>query len=168
MHVTTRIGRARALVVGVTLILGTLAAAVPSSAATVQPFANVHKSFVTRLEASSPPPCACTNNVYNPSTITIGVIHVEHSVYNTYRLGLYDALLSPNETTYGQFGWLTTAGFYTGPGYCTSVWRSDNGGPWTRQLPDLGPGQHFIGPHTTYFIRPYQDSNYLIDCPSII
>lgn len=42
MNVTPRIRRTRALVVGITLSLATFAATVPSSAATVQPYANVH------------------------------------------------------------------------------------------------------------------------------
>ncbi len=132
------------------------------------------ESFVTHLEASSASLCTCTNliinapnNSSNISSIRLGVIRVRRSDYS-YRLGNYDELLSSANNTYNQFGWRTTAGWYTGPGYCTQQWRSDDGGhTWIHQLPDLGPGQHYIGPNTWYWVEPYQ-ADTLIYCPTII
>ena len=98
-----------------------------------------------------------TNYIFNKSAdnIGLGVIHVRDG---NYTLGTHDAVLPWGTFSDWQFGWTTTAGWYTGPGYCTQQWRLDNSGtgPRTRQLPDLGPGQHFIGAHTVYEVRAYR------------
>jgi hypothetical protein len=84
----------------------------------------------------------------------LGVIHYS---YGPHRYGSYDAILPGWAATYGEFGWSTTAGWYTGPGYCTVQLRSDDDGlHWARQYPDLGSGQHFIGAHTSYEVEPYR------------
>jgi photosystem II stability/assembly factor-like uncharacterized protein len=103
------------------------------------------------------PAAGYTNYIANPGDNLwsggLGVIHVKDGSY-TY--GNYDALLPTGTDTYDYFGWSTTSGWYTGPGYCTIQFRSDDGGStWTRQVPDLGSGQHFIGGGTSYLVYPY-------------
>ncbi|SEF04028.1 hypothetical protein SAMN05216489_09857 [Streptomyces sp. 3213] len=94
-----------------------------------------------------------TNYIGNASGIGLGVMHIKDGVYTQ---GSYDAVLPANEWTNQAFGWANAAGWYTGPGYCTEQLRSDDGGvTWTRQLPDLGPGQHFIGSATDYDVLMY-------------
>lgn len=94
------------------------------------------------------------NAIYNMSTgYGLGVIHIQDGAY-TY--GNYDAILPPQSWSDVQFMWITTAGWYTGPGYCTRQWRSTDGQTWTPQYPDLGPGQHFIGLSTYYRVEAYQ------------
>jgi hypothetical protein len=95
-----------------------------------------------------------TNFITNAWSGGLGVIHVKDG---TYTHGTYDALLPPNNNTVDAFGWSTTAGWYAGPGYCTSQLRSDDrGNTWYWQLPDLGSGQHFIGANTSYVVFPYR------------
>lgn len=96
-----------------------------------------------------------TNYIVNLSTIKLGVIHVRDG---SYVYGSYDALLPPNQYTDVNLNWGTTAGWYTGAGYCTQQWRSDIDLPnhFVRQTPDLGAGQHFIGGHTYYKVKPYR------------
>jgi hypothetical protein len=95
-----------------------------------------------------------TNYIANGTAgVGLGVIHVRDGSYTH---GTHDAVLPPNTYTSGYFGWTTTAGWYTGPGYCTYQYRNDDGGSiFTRQYPDIGPGQHFIGPHTRYLVYAY-------------
>ncbi|HJP77064.1 MAG TPA: hypothetical protein VJ914_22540 [Pseudonocardiaceae bacterium] len=94
-----------------------------------------------------------TNFVSNAWTGGLGVIHVQDGSY-TY--GTYDAVLPASDDTFDTFGWSTTAGWYNGPGRCSSMLRSDDGGnSWTQQFPDLGPGQHFIGAYTSYIVATY-------------
>lgn len=96
---------------------------------------------------------AGTNYIGNASGIGLGVMHIHDGVYGQ---GLYDVVLPANEWTDQAFGWANAAGWYTGPGYCTEQLRSDDGGvTWTRQLPDLGSGQHFIGSTTDYDVVMY-------------
>jgi hypothetical protein len=100
------------------------------------------------------PPAAAavnwTNFISNGWTADIGVIHVKDG---SYTLGNYDARLPSGDDTVDTFGWSTTAGWYTGPGFCTSQLRSDDrGATWSQQLPDLGSGQHFIGANTSYIL----------------
>ncbi|WP_163568784.1 right-handed parallel beta-helix repeat-containing protein [Fodinicola feengrottensis] len=93
---------------------------------------------------------SATNTIINGTTINIGVIHVKDG---SYAHGQYDVALPPDDDTAGNLGWSTTAGWYTGPGYCTVQYRWDANYPiWRVQKPDLGPGQHFIGPDTSYQI----------------
>ncbi|GAA5183544.1 hypothetical protein GCM10023322_23070 [Rugosimonospora acidiphila] len=85
----------------------------------------------------------------------LGVMHLKD---NAYTHGTYDAAL-PGEgaATDTYFGWQNAAGWYNGPGYCTSQARSDDGGrTWRWQEPDLGPGQHFIGGATDYQVFSYK------------
>ncbi len=97
---------------------------------------------------------AATNAIANQSSIGIGVIHVRDGNYSH---GNYDVVLPRGQWTDLAFGWASTAGWYTGPGYCTQQWRSDSIiGSYVRQLPDLGPGQHFIGSHTSYIVIAYR------------
>ena len=103
------------------------------------------------------PAAGYTNFIANPGDSAwsgnLGVIHLKDGSYTH---GTYDALLPIGDDTYDYFGWSTTSGWYTGPGYCTIQFRSDDGGStWTRQVPDLGPGQHFIGGGTSYLVYPY-------------
>jgi hypothetical protein len=107
-------------------------------------------AVVAALTAASPTALAATttNYIYNDSDIGLGVIHVRDGSYTH---GTYDVVLAPGTFT----PWTSTAGWYTGPGYCTEQYRSDDGAPWTRQYPDLGPGQHFIGAHTSYIVYAY-------------
>lgn len=93
-----------------------------------------------------------TNFISNGWTGGLGVIHVKDGAYTH---GSYDALLPAHKDTVDAFEWSTTAGWYTGPGYCTLQLRSDNGGAWVQQSPDLGSGQHFIGAYTSYIVVPY-------------
>ena len=94
-----------------------------------------------------------TNFVSNAWTGSLGVIHVQDGSYTH---GQYDALLPPSDDTVDTFGWSTTAGWYNGPARCSAMLRSDDGGnTWTQQLPDLGPGQHFIGAYTSYIVSTY-------------
>jgi hypothetical protein len=95
---------------------------------------------------------ATRNFIVNASAIVLGVIHVRDG---SYRHGTYDSILPAEKSTDVYLGWPGAAGWYTGPGYCTAQWRSDNGGPWSRQVPDLGSGQHFIGAHTSYIVKAY-------------
>jgi hypothetical protein len=108
------------------------------------------------LTAALPTTMAATasNFVANGTAgVGLGVIHVRDGSYTH---GTYDAVLPPNTYTSGYFGWTSTAGWYTGPGYCTYQYRNDDGGSiFTRQYPDLGPGQHFIGSHTSYLVYAY-------------
>jgi hypothetical protein len=95
-----------------------------------------------------------TNFIQNTSTINLGVIHVADGHYAH---GNYDALLTPGRNTYVSFLWTTTAGWYTGPGYCTRQWRSDTpNAPFRRQLPDLPAGLHVIGSNTAYQVQAYR------------
>jgi photosystem II stability/assembly factor-like uncharacterized protein len=93
------------------------------------------------------------NYILNCNTIGLGVIHVKD---NNYTHGTYDAVLDGYAgTTDVLFGWQSVAGWYLGAGYCSSQYRSDDGGrTWKRQTPDLGPGQHFIG-DTDYQVVMY-------------
>jgi hypothetical protein len=52
-----------------------------------------------------------------PSTVGLGVIHLKDGVYGQ---GQYDAILPNRQETNLYFGWAETAGWYTGPGFCTS------------------------------------------------
>jgi len=101
---------------------------------------------------------APTNWIQNttPNATRLGVIHVRDGNY-TY--GTHDATLPSGSWSDLEFGWATTAGWYTGPGYCTRQFRSaEPFAMFTRQLPDLGPGQHFIGAHTFYKVEAYRAS----------
>jgi hypothetical protein len=86
------------------------------------------------------------------SQVAVGVIHLKD--YN-YGHGTYDVTIAANISTF-DVGWQETAGWYTGPNYCTQQYRSDFGGPFHRQEPDLGPGIHYIGPDTSYDIYVYR------------
>ncbi len=95
-----------------------------------------------------------TNSVGNSSIIAVGVIGQKDGVYKV--PGKYDERLQPQMWSHSQFGWNTTGGWYTGPGYCTAQMRSDDHGKtWRDQLPDLGPGVHLIGPNTSYALYAY-------------
>jgi hypothetical protein len=107
------------------------------------------------VPAAVQPLATATNVIINESDggLGLGVIH-EHD--NNYVFGKYDAVLPINQSTANAFGWITTAGWYTGPGFCTRQFRSDTGSnPFTRQSPDLPAGQHFIGAHTSYVVEAY-------------
>jgi hypothetical protein len=95
-----------------------------------------------------------TNYIANGTAgVGLGVMHVRDG---SYVHGSYDAVLPPGAYTDGYFGWTTTAGWFTGAGYCTYQYRNDDGGSvFTRQLPDLGAGQHFIGSRTRYLVYAY-------------
>jgi hypothetical protein len=94
-----------------------------------------------------------TNFIWNVSAIGIGAIHVHDGNYTH---GAYDALLSSGASTDLEFNWASAAGWYTGPGYCTALQRSDDLGlHWSHQDP-LGPGQWFIGAHTSYMVSAYR------------
>lgn len=104
----------------------------------------------------SPHATSFTNYILNGSSsnVGLGVIHVRDG---NYTFGNYDEVLQVGTDTNLAFGWATTAGWYTGPGYCTQQLRSDDGGhSFTRQSPDLGPGQHFIGSNTIYIVNAYR------------
>ena len=108
-------------------------------------------------------PAAATNFIINdsPLGLEIGVIEKRDG---DYQFGNYDWRLPEGQSTdlWLVTRWSTTAGWYTGPGYCTKQWRSENmGSTWTRQKPNLGPGQHFIGATTSYDVYAYRayDSN---------
>jgi hypothetical protein len=102
--------------------------------------------------ASTPHLAASTNYIFNNSTIGIGVIHLHDGSYTH---GTYDVILQPGGSSDLDFGWATTAGWYTGPGYCTEQWRSSDEVNFVRQTPDLGSGQHFIGASTSYIVLAY-------------
>ncbi|WP_334626429.1 hypothetical protein [Micromonospora sp. CPCC 205539] len=95
---------------------------------------------------------AAGNYIYNEWGGGLGVIHVRDGKYTH---GTYDAVLPSGQWSDWYFGWANTAGWYTGANHCTVQYRSDGGGPWYRQLPDLGPGQHFIGLQTSYAVTVY-------------
>ena len=105
--------------------------------------------------AGTPAPAVViTNSIRNVGTVGLGVIHVRDG---NYVHGQYDSVLGEGRDSFFSFGWTTTAGWYTGPGYCTRQWRSDHPGEvYRRQLPDLGPGQHFIGSQTSYQVEAYR------------
>ena len=99
-------------------------------------------------------PSWATNTVGNASEVGFGVIDDRDGRYNH---GTYDEILGFELFTHEYFRWVTTAGWYTGPGYCTAQTRSDDrGATWYRQYPDLGAGQHFIGARTSYFVLAYR------------
>lgn len=107
------------------------------------------------IAASLTVPAAATftNFISNGWNRAIGVIHVKDGSYTH---GTYDAALPAGDDTFDTFGWSTTAGWYTGPGFCTAQLRSNDGGnTWSQQVPDLGSGQHFIGANTSYIVVPY-------------
>jgi hypothetical protein len=102
------------------------------------------------------PPAAAgfTNFISNAWTGgNLGVIHVKDGSYTH---GTYDAPLPPLDDTFDTLGWSTTAGWYTGPGFCTAQLRSDDGGNTFVQQDNLGSGQHFIGANTSYIVRPFK------------
>jgi hypothetical protein len=83
------------------------------------------------------------------------VIGQKDGVYN--EPGKYDYVLPKNEMTHSRYGWDTSGGWYTGPGYCTYQLRSDDhGATFKLQSPDLGPGLHLIGSTTSYAVRSYR------------
>jgi hypothetical protein len=106
------------------------------------------------LAAARPAAVAATtrNFIWNVSDIGIGVIHVRDG---SYQHGTYDSILPSGAFTDQYLGWPGTGGWYTGPGYCTQQWRAEDGVNFSPQLPDLGPGQHFIGAHTSYIVNAY-------------
>jgi hypothetical protein len=141
----------------------TLALAVPATAAPVHPAAATEAVAAHRAAAvealhafvaTHPLPAATTNYIGNAwSGGGLGAIHQDDG---TYTHGTYDALLPYNEWSDLYFGWENTAGWYTGTGFCNALLRSDDGGAtWYEQLPDLGSGQHFIGPATNYIVSTY-------------
>jgi hypothetical protein len=102
-----------------------------------------------------------TNFIQNSAALGftggLGVIHVYRGAGSNYAHGLYDAVLPASYYSDVYFGWTTTSGWYTGPGYCTVQYRADriSEHQWVRQSPDLGSGQHFIGGGTYYIVEPY-------------
>lgn len=99
-------------------------------------------------------PSWATNTIGNASGVGFGVIDDRDGQYNR---GNYDEILGFELWTHEYYRWVTTAGWYTGPGYCTAQMRSDDrGATWYRQYPDLGAGQHFIGARTSYFVTAYR------------
>jgi hypothetical protein len=96
---------------------------------------------------------AAGNFIGNAWSGNLGVIHVRDGSYTH---GTHDAALPPDRYTDRHFGWANTAGWYVGANYCTAQLRSDDGGPWHQQLPDLGPGQHFICSSTSYIVAAYR------------
>ena len=76
-------------------------------------------------------PSWATNTVGNASEVGFGVIDDRDGHYNH---GSYDEILRFELFTDSYFGWVTTAGWYTGP----------------------GAGQHFIGARTSYFVLAYR------------
>lgn len=109
------------------------------------------ESFAAHLTVDAT--ASVTNSVYNAWTGNLGVIHVRDGSYVV--PGKYDSLLPPSEDTAGAFGWSTTAGWYNGPGRCNTLLRSDDGGNTWKSQPPVGPGQHFIGSHTSYIVSTY-------------
>lgn len=97
-----------------------------------------------------------TNSVYNWSagSTGIGVIRYQDHISAN---GKYDAVLGVPNGTAQTLGWLTTSGFYVGPGYCVDAYRHDNGlsGSFPFQG-TFGAGRHFIGAHTSYILEAYR------------
>ncbi|MEU8821752.1 hypothetical protein [Actinoplanes sp. NPDC048796] len=106
-----------------------------------------------KAQAAPNLPSYVTNSVGNASIIAVGVIGKKDGVYNV--PGKYDERLQPDQWSHKAFGWNTTGGWYTGPGYCTAQQRSDDRGRTWQDQPDLGPGVHLIGPTTIYAIYAY-------------
>lgn len=99
-------------------------------------------------------PSWATNSIRNASEVGFGVIDDRDG---SYVHGQYDAILRFELWTHEYFRWITTAGWYTGPGYCTVQLRSeDRGATWESQDPPLGQGQHFIGARTSYIVTAYR------------
>ncbi|WP_433309891.1 hypothetical protein ACQP0U_21480 [Micromonospora sp. CA-269861] len=139
-----------------------LAMVLPASAASAAPDESESAKAMSKQAAESallsfvaqhsPASVAAGNYIGNFWGGGLGVIRVRDGNY-TY--GTHDAVLPSGKWTDLDLGWSNAAGWYTGAGHCTVQWRSDGGGPWYRQLPDLGPGQHFIGQQTSYFVDVY-------------
>lgn len=130
-----------------------LALAVPTVASASANPQDAAVAAAQSARASAPHLAASTNYIFNEtSNLGIGVIHQKDGSYTH---GTYDAVLQPNGSTDLNFGWTTTAGWYTGPGYCTAQWRSSDEVNFVRQTPDLGAGQHFIGASTSYIVLMY-------------
>ncbi|MDR7274713.1 hypothetical protein [Catenuloplanes atrovinosus] len=150
----TRIRRLTLLVLPLAL---SIFVASPASAAPAKATAaSLARAALHRSVAAAPPnlPSYVTNSVGNSSIIAVGVIGQKDGVYKV--PGKYDERLQPQMWSHSQFGWNTTGGWYTGPGYCTAQMRSDDHGKtWRDQLPDLGPGVHLIGPNTSYALYAY-------------
>ncbi|WP_229068662.1 hypothetical protein [Actinoplanes sp. DH11] len=149
-----------ALTTSVALALST--AGVAEAASPLPALAGVARSSeeadaaLRRIMATLPPrrALAPTNYVYNGWHGAIGVIRKKRAD-GQYQEGWYDRKLPAYRFSDTYFAWGTTGGWFTGQGYCTVQYRSDNGGLSYRQSPDLGAGQHFIGATTTYFVYPY-------------
>lgn len=140
------------LVLSMSTVASASAGSRSSGAAGARPTAVDAAMTATRPTAMA---ATATNYIRNKTTgvFGLGVIHVRDGSYTH---GTYDAVLPSGTYTDLYFGWTTTAGWYTGPGYCTYQYRNDDGGSvFTRQLPDLGPGQHFIGSNTSYLVYVY-------------
>jgi hypothetical protein len=129
-----------------------LALAVPTVASASANSQDAAVAAAQSARAGAPHLAASTNYIFNDSSIGIGTIHVQDGSYTH---GTYDAILQPGGSTDLDFGWATTAGWYTGPGYCTEQWRSSDEVNFVRQTPDLGSGQHFIGASTSYIVLAY-------------
>jgi hypothetical protein len=104
---------------------------------------------------------APTNTVWNYSHIGLGVIE---RFDGARAYGHYDAILAAKLPTFiansaDTKGWVTTGGFYIGPGYCADLYRHDFGlsGPWEFQG-TIGPGEHPIGKNTSYRVYAYRNS----------
>ncbi|MBG0563858.1 hypothetical protein [Actinoplanes aureus] len=133
-------------------VLVMLGAAAPARAAAPGPTPDLMPAASLRT-LNTAVAAGATNFIYNEpeANLPFGVIHLRD--YN-YAKGNYDIALPPGESTLQWWG--TTAGWYTAPGYCTQQYRSDHGGPFHRQTPDLGPGIHYIGAYTTYAVYMYR------------
>ncbi|MEU4338794.1 hypothetical protein AB0F59_29770 [Micromonospora lupini] len=146
--------------VAVTAILSMVLSAGLASAAPADPGTSTRMSkqaaeaaALSFMALHSPASSAAAGNrIGNAWGGGLGVIHVRDGKYTH---GTYDAVLPYNQWSNELFGWGTTAGWYTGAGYCSMQWRSDGGDQFYRQLPDLGSGQHFIGLETSYVVSIY-------------
>ncbi|MET8281751.1 hypothetical protein [Micromonospora sp. NPDC005174] len=144
------------------VVTAILSLVLPASLASAAPAESATSTAMSRQAAESalleyaalhsPAAVAAGNRIGNAWGGGLGVIHVRDGKY-TY--GTHDAVLPFDQWSDAWFGWATTAGWYTGAGYCTMQLRSDGGGPWYRQLPDLGAGQHFVGLQTSYIVSIY-------------
>ncbi|MFE9191902.1 hypothetical protein ACFYL6_20050 [Micromonospora sp. NPDC007208] len=142
-----------ALILSMVLPVNLASASPAESEPSVTTSKQAAEAALLRFAALHPPTSlAAGNYIGNAWGGGLGVIHVRDGKYTH---GTYDAVLPFNQWTDEWFGWANAAGWYTGANHCTSQIRSDGGGPWYQQLPDLGPGQHFIGLSTSYVVSVY-------------
>lgn len=127
------------------------------------------QAYIAAHPLAAPNPTNFISNALNEAS----VLPPNHQGWNgalaVYQPGVSNySLLSFGQRTDTSAGlsWNTAAGWFVGSGWCTVQFRKDSGSPdIVRQLPDLGPGSHFIGKDTSYFIYPYRSTNPA--CPSI-